>query len=81
MLSAVLWADSWTGHDYGTGILPSMREEAVDTLQRYVREHTRLGIPILLEEEAFHGVVALGSVMFPPVWAVPLPFPLRFTGK
>lgn len=65
MLSAVLRADSWTGHDYGTGILPSMREEAVDTLQRYVREHTRLGIPILLEEEASHGVVALGSVMFP----------------
>ena len=34
-------------------------------IQRYVREHTRLGIPPLLLEEALHGYQGVGGTTFP----------------
>lgn len=65
MLSTFLRADPWTKRGYGSGIEPEMRELCSDELQRWLRENTRLGIPALLEVEASHGVMGLGSVMFP----------------
>ncbi len=34
-------------------------------IQKYCLEQTRLGIPVLLSEEALHGICALGSTIFP----------------
>jgi len=43
------------------------RETAVATnsIQRYLREHTRLGIPAFFIDEALHGLMAYGSTSFP----------------
>jgi beta-glucosidase len=39
--------------------------EYIDAAQRWAVEHTRLGIPILMHEEALHGYVARGATSFP----------------
>ncbi len=64
-ISNILRACVWTGKDWGIGIEPRHRVPVANQLQRYVMEHTRLGIPVLIEVEANHGVQALGSEMFP----------------
>ncbi len=45
----------------------SPREEAeyVNAVQRWVIEHTRLGIPVMFHEEALHGLVAPKATSFP----------------
>ena len=39
--------------------------QATNTLQKYLREHTRLGIPAFFVDEALHGLMAQGSTSFP----------------
>jgi len=39
--------------------------EATNRLQRWAREETRLGIPILFSEEALHGLARPGCTVFP----------------
>jgi beta-glucosidase len=36
-----------------------------NALQRYAREETRLGIPVLIQDECVHGCKSFGSTMFP----------------
>lgn len=36
-----------------------------NTLQKYIKEHTRLGIPALSQEECLNGQLAQGATMFP----------------
>ncbi len=38
--------------------------------QRWAREHTRLGIPLMLHEEALHGYAARGATCFPQAIAL-----------
>jgi beta-glucosidase len=38
---------------------------AIDSVQRYLRDHTRLGIPALLVSEGLHGWVQDGATIFP----------------
>ncbi len=38
---------------------------ATNAIQRYLREHTRLGIPAFFVDEALHGLMAYGSTSFP----------------
>lgn len=64
-ISGLFRADPWSRRYYGTGITIEMRERAVNKLQEYIVNHTRLGIPALIELEASHGLQALGSVMYP----------------
>lgn len=64
-LSALLRADPWTKKTYGTGVELQERIELVQLVQQYIKEHTRLGIPALIDIEASHGLQALGSVMYP----------------
>ena len=64
-ISGLLRADPWSGHYYGNGITREMRIDAVNKLQTYLEENTRLKIPALIEVEASHGLQALGSVMYP----------------
>lgn len=64
-LYGVLRADPWTGVTLDTGLSPAEGAEAVNNIQRYAVEHSRLGIPILIGEECSHGHMAIGATVFP----------------
>ncbi|MBD2845789.1 glycoside hydrolase family 3 C-terminal domain-containing protein [Paenibacillus sp. IB182496] len=63
-------ADPWSGVTYATGIPTADSARFVNRLQRYVMEHTRLGIPVLLSEECPHGHQALDGTLLPVNLAV-----------
>ncbi len=44
---------------------PQSAAEAANTIQRFLVEHTRLGIPALLHEECCSGAMVLGGSMYP----------------
>jgi beta-glucosidase len=64
-LWATLRADPWTQKTLLTGLTPRQAAEATNALQKYVVEHTRLHIPLLLAEECPHGHMAIGTTVFP----------------
>ncbi|WP_138495080.1 glycoside hydrolase family 3 N-terminal domain-containing protein [Paenibacillus pinistramenti] len=64
-LYGVLRADPWTGVTLENGLSPAEGAEAVNQIQRYAVEHSRLGIPILIGEECSHGHMAIGGTVFP----------------
>lgn len=65
MLWATLRADPWTKKTLANGLNPELAAKATNAIQKYAVEHTRLGIPILLSEEAPHGHMAIGTTVFP----------------
>ncbi len=66
MLNNYFRADPWTKRSYKTGgIILSEREEAYNILQKFIVEETRLGIPVIIEEDAPHGRQVLDSVLYP----------------
>ena len=65
MYWAVFRADPWTRKTIANGLNPVLAAETANAMQRYAIEHTRLGIPILLAEEAPHGHMAIGTTVFP----------------
>ena len=65
MLWAVFRADPWTRKTLETGLDPTLAAKAYNALQRYAVDSTRLGIPIMLAEEAPHGHMAIGTTVFP----------------
>ncbi len=65
MLWGTLRADPWTKKTLTTGLNPYMSAEALNALQRYAVENTRLGIPLLFAEECAHGHMAIGTTVFP----------------
>ena len=65
MYWAVFRADPWTQKTIDNGLSPVLAAEAANAIQRYAIEHTRLGIPIFLAEEAPHGHMAIGTTVFP----------------
>ena len=65
MLWAVFRADPWTKKTLETGLNPTLAAKAYNALQRYAMDSTRLGIPIILAEEAPHGHMAIGTTVFP----------------
>ena len=48
-LSNILRADPFTHHNYGTGIEPRHRVKVANQIQRYVLEHSRVPIPVLIQ--------------------------------
>ena len=62
---AVLRADPWTRKTLETGLNPELAAEAINKLQKYAVEETRLGIPVLFAEETPHGHMAIGATVFP----------------
>lgn len=62
---AVLRADPWTQKTLETGLNPETAAMALNALQRYAVERTRLGIPVLFAEECPHGHMAIGTTVFP----------------
>ncbi len=64
-LYATLRADPWTEVTLETGLSPREGAEALNTIQQYVIEHSRLGIPIMFGEECSHGHMAIGATVYP----------------
>ncbi|MBR1733563.1 MAG: beta-glucosidase, partial [Alloprevotella sp.] len=65
MLWATFRADPWTGRTLENGFTPQTAARRANELQRHAVEETRLGIPLLLAEEAPHGHMAIGTTTFP----------------
>ena len=65
MLWATFRADPWTRKTLETGLNPQLSAKAYNALQHYAMDSTRLGIPIILAEEAPHGHMAIGTTVFP----------------
>lgn len=65
MLWATFRADPWTRKTLETGLNPELAAQAYNALQHYAIDSTRLGIPIILAEEAPHGHMAIGTTVFP----------------
>jgi beta-glucosidase len=58
-------ADPWSKRDEKTGLVGSLATKAYNQVQRYVMEHSRLGIPMLLSSECPHGHQALHGYLLP----------------
>lgn len=58
-------ADAWSQRGFGNGITLPMREKAYNTIQKFIIENSRLGIPALVEENAPHGLQVLDSAIYP----------------
>ncbi|MGN7415321.1 glycoside hydrolase family 3 N-terminal domain-containing protein [Paenibacillus sp. SAF-068] len=64
-LYGALRADPWTGVTLENGLSAREGAEAVNLIQRYAVEHSRLGIPILIGEECLHGHMAIDGTVYP----------------
>ncbi|MDX1718681.1 MAG: glycoside hydrolase family 3 N-terminal domain-containing protein [Salegentibacter mishustinae] len=64
-LWGLLRADPWTQKTLETGLDPKEAAKITNAIQKYAIENSRLGIPLLLEEEAMHGHMAIGTTVFP----------------
>ncbi len=62
---AVLRADPWTQKTLENGLSPKEGAVALNLLQHFAVDSTRLGIPILFAEECPHGHMAIGATVFP----------------
>ena len=49
---------------------PREMAEFTNTVQTWIMEHTRLGVPILFHEECLHGLVAPGATSYPQAIAL-----------
>lgn len=58
-------ADPWSAVTFNNGIPTEDSAKFANELQRYVKENTRLGIPVLLSEECPHGHQALDGTLLP----------------
>ena len=65
MLWGAFRADPWTRKTLENGLNPALAVKAFNAFQHYAIDSTRLGIPILLAEEAPHGHMAIGTTVFP----------------
>ncbi|QNF27516.1 glycoside hydrolase family 3 N-terminal domain-containing protein [Metabacillus elymi] len=58
-------ADPWSNVNFANGIKVENSAAVTNMIQKYVKENTRLGIPVLFSEECPHGHQALDSTIFP----------------
>lgn len=65
MMWGAFRADPWTQKNLETGLTPHLAARLANQMQRYAIEHSRLGIPLFLAEEAPHGHMAIGTTVFP----------------
>lgn len=63
-------ADPWSGRTPETGLDGVLSPRAANLVQKYVIEHSRLGIPVLLSSECPHGHQALDGYLLPVNLAV-----------
>ena len=58
-------ADPWSGKNFETGLVGDLSPKARNRIQKYVLEHSRLGIPVLFSSECPHGHQALDGYLLP----------------
>lgn len=58
-------ADPWSGKDFTTGLDGALAPKVRNRIQKYVMEHSRLGIPVLMSTECPHGHQALDGYLLP----------------
>lgn len=58
-------ADPWADRDFDSGLSGAIVKKAYNQVQRYVIEHSRLGIPALMSTECPHGHQALDGYLLP----------------
>lgn len=58
-------SDPWSGRDYSNGLHGQKAVEAYNLLQKYVLEHSRLSIPVMMSSECPHGHQALDGYLLP----------------
>ena len=63
-------ADWWTERDWNSGVPPEKMNEVVNLFQKYILDHSRLGIPLYIAEEAPHGLMALGTSVVDKIQAL-----------
>lgn len=61
----VLRVDPWSERTIETGLDERQSVLIFNEMQRYVMEHSRLGIPIYFAEECVHGHMAVGADVYP----------------
>ena len=61
VLYGLFRADPWSGRDENTGLPGALAIRAYNQIQKYVIEHSRFGIPMLMSSECPHGHQALGG--------------------
>lgn len=54
-----------TGHEPEKGRNPREQAELTNDIQRFFREESRLGIPVVFHDECLHGHAAVGGTSFP----------------
>ncbi len=64
-LYGVLRADPLSGFRDDTKLSPAQGAQLTNAIQRYAIEHSRLGIPLIFNEECSHGHMAVGATVFP----------------
>ncbi|WP_411349242.1 glycoside hydrolase family 3 N-terminal domain-containing protein [Paenibacillus sp. WLX2291] len=64
-LYAALRADPWTEVTLETGLSPREGAAALNAIQKFVIENSRLGIPLMFGEECSHGHMAIGATVYP----------------
>jgi beta-glucosidase len=64
-LYGVFRSDPWSGKNEKTGLNKEEALEVSHLIQKYIKEHTRLQIPVFLSEECPHGHQALESTTLP----------------
>lgn len=58
-------ADPWADKDYGSGLTGALSPKASNLVQKYVLEHSRLRIPVLMSTECPHGPQVLDGALLP----------------
>lgn len=65
VLYGLFRSDPWSAVHFDNGITKDASADVANMIQKYVKEHTRLGIPVLLSEECSHGHQGLDSLITP----------------
>ena len=65
LLYGLLRADPWSRKTMENGLPGSLAARACNLVQKYVIEHSRFGIPVLMSSECPHGHQALGGYLLP----------------
>lgn len=65
VLYGLFRSDPWSAIHFDNGITEDASAEVANMIQQYVKDNTRLGIPVLLSEECSHGHQGLDSMITP----------------
>ena len=74
-------ADPWAGRTYGNGLTGEAAVRTYNRLQKYVLEHSRLAIPVMMSSECPHGHQALDGYILPVNLAVGATFSPACAGE